>query len=167
MGGKFLGWLEGNADAVPESNVVNSLRVHYHGWDGAKAAIDRVSQDGTRASFDPDTGFIHFPGGAKKFTIRIDPMSQQFWSLTNFMPQRHHKDGRHCQSGNAESTRNTLALISSPDLRDWQVRFIVLYQSDATKYGFQYADWHFNGTDIAAVFAHRLRRWRRGRQHHT
>src|SRR6266849_6556489 len=29
------------------------------------------------------TGFIDFPGGAKKFTIRHDPRGQCYWSLTN------------------------------------------------------------------------------------
>jgi hypothetical protein len=55
---------------------------------------------------------VEFPGGAKKFTIRYDRKSKLYWALTNPAP------------GEADpaSVRNTLALISSPDLRRWQVR---------------------------------------------
>lgn len=57
-------------------------------------------------------GMVEFPGGAKKFTIRYDRKSKLYWALTNPAP------------GEADpaSVRNTLALISSPDLRRWQVR---------------------------------------------
>jgi hypothetical protein len=48
-------------------------------------------------------------------------------------------------------TRNTLALCSSPDLRNWEVRSIVLYHPDREKHGFQYVDWVFDGAGIIAV----------------
>jgi hypothetical protein len=40
-----------------------------------KAAVNSISPDGTQTEFDPATGFIDFPGSAKKFTIRYDPQS--------------------------------------------------------------------------------------------
>lgn len=149
--GKHGGWLEGNAVVSPAGKIVNVLRVHYYGWDGATAAVVRISDGGKSARFEPESGFIHFPGGAKKFTIRFDPVSKCYWSLTNWMPERHKKNGRHYQGGNAESTRNTLARIRSADLRHWEVRSVVLYHPDTRKYGFQYADWQFDGHDIIAV----------------
>jgi hypothetical protein len=149
--GKYGGWLEGNAVVSPAGEIVNVLRVHYYSWDGAKAAVVRISRDGKSARFEPDLGFIHFPGGAKKFAIRFDPVSECYWSLTNWMPERHKKNGSHYQGGNAESTRNTLALIRSVDLRHWTVRSIVLYHPDTRKHGFQYADWQFDENDIIAV----------------
>jgi hypothetical protein len=67
----------------------------------------RISQDGKTASFDPATGFIKFPGGAKKFTIRFDPQTKRYWTLANIVldPYRSREVG---------SVRNTLALTCSP-----------------------------------------------------
>ena len=147
----FDGWLEGNAVVTPEGEIVNILRVHYHSYDGAKAAMIHVGKNGNTATFDPETGFIDFPGGAKKFTIRFDPVSKLYWSLSNYIPPKHKHGGQLYRAGNAESTRNTLALISSPDLRRWTIRAIVIYHPDAAKHGFQYADWQFDGDDIIAA----------------
>jgi hypothetical protein len=74
LGGKFGGWLEGNAVAGPDGAVCGVLRVQQPGYP-EKAAVVRVSADGTTAAFDPATDFIDFPGGGKKFTIRFDPVS--------------------------------------------------------------------------------------------
>jgi hypothetical protein len=147
----FGGWLEGNAVVGPDDTVAIVLRVNYFSFEGAKAALIHVSSDGKTLSFDPATGLTQLPGGAKKFTIRYDPTSQHYWSLTNFVPQRHRHGGQLHPGGNPESTRNTLALVSSPDLENWSVRSIELYHPDTSKHGFQYADWQFDGGDIVAV----------------
>ena len=140
LDGKFRGWLEGNAVVTPQGRVVDLLRVDYRP-EGGKAAIVEISADGKKATFDPATGFIDFPGGAKKFTIRFDPVSTMYWTLSNpVLPK--HKDpdpGR---------VRNTVALMRSPDLRRWEIRCIVLYHPDVNKHGFQYLDWLFEGEDI-------------------
>ena len=47
--------------------------------------------------------------------------------------------------------RNTLALVSSADLRKWDVNRIVLQHPDPEKHAFQYADWQFHGDDIVAT----------------
>lgn len=151
LSGEFDGWLEGNAVATPEGDVVNVLRVHYYSYEGTKSAIIRISRDGKKASFDPATGFIDLPGAAKKFTIRHDPSSKKYWSLTNYVPERHRHGGQLHPGGNPESTRNTLALVCSSDLKDWSIRSIVLYHPDTAKHGFQYVDWQFEGNDIVAV----------------
>ncbi len=143
LGGKFGGWLEGNVVVDPDQHVVDILRVEYPRG-GGKAAIVQISDDGRTASFDPKTGFVDLPGGCTKFTIRFDPKSKHYWSLTNHIPPRHR--GRH-----PAATRNTLALIRSPDMRRWEVRSIVAYHPDESKHGFQYADWQFDGDDIVAV----------------
>jgi hypothetical protein len=143
LGGKFGGWLEGNAVVAPNGGIVNILRVDFRQAD-EKAAILRVSEDGTRLTFDPATGVIDFPGGCKKFTIRHDPASELYWSLSNYVPERH-------RGGNPERTRNTLALICSEDLRKWTVRAILLYHPDVERYAFQYADWQFDGDDLVVV----------------
>lgn len=143
LNGKFNAWLEGNAVIAPDNKVVNILRVDYNPQGGV-AAIVRVSDDGRTATFDPDRDIVKFPGGATKFTIRRDAMTNLYWTLSNYTPEFH-------RDTPAASTRNTLALASSPDLRNWTVRSIVLYHPDAKNHAFQYVDWLFEGSDLIAV----------------
>jgi arylsulfatase A-like enzyme len=143
LGGKFGGWLEGNVVVSHQGQLVNILRVDYPD-DEEKAAIVEISPDGAAATFDPQTGFIDFPGGCKKFTIRPDPRGGGYWSLSNFVPLPY-------RQGNPGKTRNTLALIHSTDLRNWEVRSILLQHPDPEKHGFQYLDWLFEGNDLIAV----------------
>ncbi|HUG89739.1 MAG TPA: sialidase family protein [Planctomycetaceae bacterium] len=140
--GQFGGWLEGNAVVTPDGRIVNILRVDHP--DGGRAAVVEISGDGRTATFDPATGFIDFPGGAKKFTIRFDPESKRYWSLTNWIPPKH-------AGQRAPRVRNTLALVSSADLREWTVRSVVLYHPDVQRHAFQYVDWLFEGDDLIAA----------------
>ena len=145
MEGRFQAWLEGNAVVSPDGQIFNILRMHHDG-SGGKAAMVRISDDGTTATFDPATGFIDFPGGAKKFTIRRDPRSQAYWSLVNpVVPIAT------LQRPNAGSIRNTLALMRSTDLKHWEMRCILLYHPDVVKHAFQYPDWQFDGDDLIAA----------------
>ncbi|MFM0366782.1 sialidase family protein [Paraburkholderia sediminicola] len=144
LDGKFGGWLEGNAVAAPSGAVVDVLRVYYNSLP-EKAAIVSASDDGSHVSFDPEHGFVDLPGGGKKFTIRYDPSTKLYWSLTNaVLPGSYN-------GNNLERARNTLALVSSTDLHNWKVRRVVLHSDDADKHGFQYVDWVFDKNDIAAV----------------
>jgi hypothetical protein len=139
----YAGWLEGNIVVTPAGDLVNILRVHETKR-GGKAAVVRVSDDGRLVSFDPATGFIDFPGGCKKFTVRFDPQTRRYWSLSNWIPDRF-------RGGNAERTRNTQAIISSADLRQWEVHTVILHHPDTTRHGFQYVDWLFDEDDLIAV----------------
>jgi hypothetical protein len=145
LDGKFNGWLEGNAVADPDGRVVNVLRVDVPSGFG-KAAIVEISDDGETASFDPGTGFIDMPGGSTKFTIRFDPVSKYYWSLANEVPKRHVDRGR-----GPGGIRNTLVLVRSRDLREWESRALVAYHYDVKHHGFQYPDWQFDGEDIIGV----------------
>ncbi len=142
LAGNFREWLEGNAVATPQGEVVDLLRVG--GPLGRLAALVHISADGKTATFDPATDFVDFPGGAKKFTVRYDKTSNLYWSLTNYVlpANRSTEPGR---------VRNTLALIASPNLRDWEVKSIVLHHPDIEKHGFQYVDWEFEGDDLIAA----------------
>jgi hypothetical protein len=142
-GGDMGAWLEGNAVVTPGGELVNVLRVHTKSPD-EKAAIVNISPDGLRASFDPAHGFVNFPGGAKKFTLRYDPASKLYWSLAGIISERNRADG-------PNAIRNTLALVSSPDLTHWTTRCILLYHPDTVKHGFQYVDWLIDGDDIIAA----------------
>ena len=142
-GGDMGAWLEGNAVVTPAGEIVDVLRVQTKSPD-EKAAIVRISADGRKTSFDPATGFVPFPGGAKKFAIRWDPQSREYWSLASIVHERHRAD-------NPGGIRNTLALTRSPDLTHWTVRCLLLYHPDVKRHGFQYVDWLFDGDDLIAA----------------
>lgn len=141
------GWLEGNIVADPESGLWDLLRVSTQPpvWD--RACLVRVSEDGLALSFDPANGLITLPGGHTKFTIRRDPITGLYFTLSN---------------GSLDpawpAVRTVLALYASRDLRDWQRLAVLLqddtglpYEASIQAIGFQYADWQFDGEDIIAA----------------
>jgi hypothetical protein len=143
LDGKFGGWLEGNAVVTSEGGIVDILRVDTK-TQPEHAAIIEISKDGKQASFDAKTGFIEFPGGAKKFNIRYDAPSKHYWSLVNQALPQH-------ASEVAPRVRNAVALVRSPDLRKWETRCVLLYHPDVKFHGFQYADWLVDGDDLIAA----------------
>lgn len=144
LDGRFNGWLEGNAVLGPDGEMVTILRVDTPDCP-EKAAIVEVASDGKELRFSPETGFIDFPGGAKKFVIRYDPESGLYWTLATYVEERHQAGGK------PGGIRNTLGLFCSKDLREWELRCRLLYHPDVRNHGFQYPDWHFDGADIVAV----------------
>ncbi len=146
LDGRFTEWIEGNAVAAPDGSVVNLIRITQKPQ-GGKVAMIRVSADGRMATFDPSKDFIDFPGGSKKFTIRHDPVSNLYWTLSNAVLPEHEKD----VNGKPGLIRNAVVLMASSDLRQWKIQKTVLYHSDVKKHGFQYLDWLFEGGDIIAV----------------
>jgi hypothetical protein len=144
LNGSFGGWLEGNAVVAPEGQLFDVLRVDTPGYP-EKAALVSISADGRTSAFNPATGFIDLPGGAKKFTVRYDPKTSQYWSVVTLVPKS-------CQKAEKPaSIRNTLGLTCSSDLRNWTVRCILLHHPDSAKHGFQYVDWLFDHDDIIAA----------------
>lgn len=145
LDGNFTGWLEGNAVVTPLGELVNILRVDDKTTLEEKAAVVAVSADGKTASFDPSTGFVPFPGGSKKFTIRYDELSRRYWTLANAIPDeiKNENEGK-----NPSRIRNTLVLMSSTDLHQWEAHATVLQHPDVEHHGFQYVDWQFEGEDI-------------------
>jgi hypothetical protein len=129
-------WLEGNPVVAPNGQLVDILRIWKDGSE--KAALLRLSPDGSTLTWDRARDVIAMPGGGVKFTIRYDSVSRRYWTLTN-------------KQRNPDSVRNVLALISSQDLRNWQVSATLLRHPDRAKHAFQYIDWQFDGEDIVAV----------------
>lgn len=125
-------WLEGNAVVARDGKLLNILRVDNI----EKAAVVRV--EGDKLVFER---LVDFPGGAKKFTIRYDRKSRRYWTLSNPAPG----------SPTPAKIRNTLALVSSADLREWRTERIVLTHPDPEKHAFQYVDWQFDGADLIAT----------------
>ncbi|MDR1525616.1 MAG: glycoside hydrolase [Tannerella sp.] len=141
---KFGAWLEGNAIVAPDGGIVNILRVAVPKGHEEYAAFVNISPDGRTASFNPQTGFVKFPGGSKKFVIRYDEISGRYWMLTNYVsPAFRDKD--------PAGVRNEQALCSSNDLKNWDIHRIVLEHPDIIHHGFQYVDWLFEEDDIIFV----------------
>lgn len=131
------GWREGNLILAPNGKLVNVLRIDDAGVD--RADILAVSNDGNKIYFDEENwGLIDFPGGRTKFTIRYDPISKRYWALTNKQKE-------------PAADRNILTLISSDDLKTWEVNSVVLRHPDRKNTAFQYVDWQFEGNDIIFV----------------
>ena len=143
LGGRFGGWLEGNAVVAPDGQIVNILRTDFRDVP-EKASIVRISADGQTATFDPDRDFIDFPGGCKKFVIRRDPSDGRYWTLANAILPQH-------AGGNVERIRNAAVLMSSTDLRTWTPHYTALHHPDLSAHGFQYLDWLFEGEDLIVV----------------
>jgi hypothetical protein len=142
-GPETAGWLEGNVVVGPDGEVRNFLRVNSVPIVN-KAAIARVSLDGRRMEFDPATGFIDFPGGMTKFTIRMDQNTGRYLTLTNEVINPRNP-----------WQRNHLVLASSDDMVHWRRDRVLLYVHQdenlvkkQCKIGFQYVDWIFDGEDI-------------------
>lgn len=142
--GDMGAWLEGNVVVGPDGNLMDLLRVDTRACP-EKAALVRIQPDGRTMQFDPSNGFVDFPGGAKKFTVRFDPKSRLYWSLSSIVPSGWETAAKPAR------IRNTLALVASPNLRDWSVRCCLLHHPDHQHVGFQYVDWLFEGQDIIAI----------------
>ncbi|MDH7571895.1 MAG: exo-alpha-sialidase, partial [Armatimonadota bacterium] len=144
-GGKS-GWLEGNVVRDPAGAMWNVLRVHACTPVG-HAALVRVDPETHTLSFNPTSGFVDFPGGMSKFTIRFDPCSRRYWTISNNVTNPANP-----------AQRSVLSLHSSANLRHWQHERTLLQDlEDArnpqkqAKSGFQYVDWHFEGDDLICV----------------
>jgi hypothetical protein len=104
--------------------------------------VTTISADGKSQTIDPPYDRITLPGTNKKFLIRWDEPSQLYWSLSNpVLPAG-------VDANVSGKVRNTLALFSSPDLRDWTMRCVLLHHSDREKHAFQYPDWLAEGEDL-------------------
>ncbi len=143
FGPRDAGWLEGNVVSAPTGEIWNILRVNSHPV-ANRAAVTKVSADGAILSFDPRRGFVDFPGGMSKFSIRYDPAARVYWNVSNevFNPRNPWQ-------------RNVLVLSSSSDLLKWTRRCVLLYAPQSERLrgkqctiGFQYPDFVIDGEDM-------------------
>ncbi|MFD1628249.1 sialidase family protein [Pseudopedobacter beijingensis] len=141
--GKFGAWLEGNAVVGKNGAIYNILRVHtpadiYE----EHAAIVEIADNGATSVFDEVNGFIKFPGGSKKFSVKYDTNSKKYLAIVNYVPKEFRGEIQ------LDRVRNTQALISSTDLKNWTVHKILLHHPDRIRHGFNYIDWEIVGNDI-------------------
>lgn len=168
---KRANWLEGNLVVAPNGKLVDFMRLETWLGKGQKyelegsaagkprhevAAVISVSDDGKKVSFEnKPSEYVLFPGAETKFTIRYDSLSKSYWTavnkITNF-----DKTSTESFNGNWHQ-RNLLALYSSKDLKKWEEKYHIVKWNTGTPlntwdvFGFQYADWQFEGDDIILV----------------
>ena len=146
------GVLEGNVVAAPSGELWNILRLHSAPLPN-KAVILGVADDGGTQHF---LRWIELPGGLSKFTIRRDPRSGRYVTLSNAVDDTPGVR-RFVQERNL-SPRHRLSLCDSDDLITWTRRAMVIEDDSGLpeeeamrRTGFQYADWVFDGEDIVAL----------------
>jgi hypothetical protein len=116
------GWLEGNMVFAPDGTLWDILRFNAIPLANV-AAMVRVYDEGKRIAFDAGSGFIEFPGGMSKFTIRRDPQSGLYLTLSN-----------NVTAVDWPRQRNVLSLHVSSDLRRWRhVRTLLEDDSPLTR----------------------------------
>ncbi len=137
------GFLEGNMVEGPDGQLWNIMRLSTEPHSDF-AAMVKVTDNGKKISLDYKKDIISLPGGTHKFTIRRDPVTKLYMTLSN----------KNTVPGSA-SQRNVLTLSVSEDLRNWKVVKTVLTdesglkEEDSVKLtGFQYVDWQFDGEDM-------------------
>ncbi|UBM58924.1 exo-alpha-sialidase [Marinilongibacter aquaticus] len=141
LDGKFNAWLEGNFVVGRKGELLDILRVDVPAGTKEQAAWVQISPDGKRASFDAQSGFVEMPGASKKFTIRYDKKSKRYWSLVNLVEDKY-------TASVPARIRNQQALVSSADLKNWDIHEVLVSNPDTEKHGFQYVDWIFDGDHI-------------------
>ncbi len=82
---------------------------------------------------------IHFEANFSKFMMKYDAVSKRYYSI-----------GARIHDTSLPRARNLLSLMSSADLENWEVVCDLMdyRHCDPEKYGFQYADFEFDGDDI-------------------
>lgn len=140
------GWLEGNVVKTPGGDLWNVLRVNSEPAVD-KAAVVRIEDEGRHVTFNPSDGFIDFPGGMTKFTIRRHAPTGIYLTLSN-----------NNTDPSAPWQRNVLSLHASADLLTWR-HVATLLEDDSglpwvestRRTGFQYVDWQFDSGGIIYV----------------
>jgi hypothetical protein len=144
--------IEGNVVEAPSGEVINLIRTNSSATSRFAYLLHVMAPDSL--SFDPERDWVEMPGGGKKFTVRYDPVSGRYWALTNpdsGSPEKFYHRGITGDGLSRSLERNRLVLVCSTDLVNWMEVATVLYDPDPFFHGFQYADWVFDGDDIAAV----------------
>jgi autotransporter-associated beta strand protein len=136
----FIG--EGQMTHSPGEGLVVLPKVRLLSY----TALARVNPVSGLVAFDPERDFVPLPGGEKKFGVRYDPVSGKYFLLSNpILP---------ADAGSTlarDLIRNTAAVFSSTDLRNWKLEKIFLYTANINYEGFQYFNFEFDGNDIVLV----------------
>ncbi len=109
-------------------------------------AVISVHPENGQVIFDPDHDFVPLEGGEKKFGIRFDQVSGKYYMLANPILPIHYPS-----SLAIDLIRNTAAVMSSKDLRNWRLEQIFLYSQNIGYEGFQYFNFDIDGDDLVVA----------------
>jgi len=138
--GDFIG--EGQIVASPELGLFIIPKVKFEPF----TALAYVCPTTGAVAFDPERNFIALPGGEKKIGAGYDPVSGRFYALTQPILPAH--------SGSSIATdmiRNSAAILSSKDLRNWKIESFFLYSTRIDTDGFCYMNFDIDGDDMVLV----------------
>lgn len=141
LDGQFDFWSEAQIAASPDTGVVILPKVHNFPYTGRIRVTDP-----TTSAFDAGEDFFFFPGGEKKFAIQYDPVWGRFIALTNPVLSALSEIEEQ-----PSLMRNTLALLSSTDLVNWQTERILLFSPHWDYEAFQYPNFLVDGEDLIFV----------------
>ncbi|UCH25432.1 MAG: hypothetical protein JSV66_16105 [Trueperaceae bacterium] len=157
------GWREGNVVVAPDGELWNLLTFEANPMPQEKAARIKIHDQGRRISFDPESGFIDFPGSKAKFTVRRDPETGVYLSIVNPLVDLEvlHSLAAHSELNTGHRSkhpyrqRNVVALTASEDLWNWRIVTQLMADDSGLEpkesillTGFQYVDWQFDGDDL-------------------
>jgi hypothetical protein len=142
-------WLSGKA-ALTEAQIVASPELGVYLLPRVKeyalTTLASIDSDSGVVSFDPDSDYVSLPGGEKKFGATYDSASGKFYLLSNPVLKDDADSG-----WDHSMIRNTAAVLTSTDLRNWNVEKIYLYSTDVDSEGFQYMQFDFDEDDMVIV----------------
>lgn len=126
--------IEGTLTLSPEGELLNIMRFGKRN----KALVYKVNTEDFEAPLEYK-GIMNFGANFSKFMIKYDDISQKYYSVATALYEN-----------SADSARNLLVLMSSCDLKEWEVVCSLMdyRQCDHEKVGFQYVDFLFDGDDI-------------------
>ena len=165
------GWFEACVVASPRTGVVLMPKTK----DVPYTALLHYNDPAGRPTYDPALDIVPFAGGEKKFSVFHDPVTDQFYALTNpVLPP--HEPNPHWRPSfrqlfkpeqNRALIRNAAALYSSPDLRTWTLERVFLYDEDVCHVAFQYLAGQVEGNDLLVLSrtAWNVGLWRTPRGH--
>jgi len=139
----FERWTEAQPVASPDFGVAYLPKL----FDARYTALIRGNPATGDVSFDRDQDYAFLPGAEKKFGVSYDPETGKFWAATNPVLPEYEDD--HPTIGGP--TRNTAALFSSEDLRDWSLESVFVHTTDSINEAFQYLNFEIDGDDLAVV----------------
>jgi hypothetical protein len=142
-------WLEGNFVIGRNGEVLDVLRVDQDlQYDGEMIFMVHISEN-MQASFNASSDTGRLPGAATKFSIKFDPKSDMYYTLSN--PIDPSTRALYANLTMASEFRNLLVLMTSSDLKEWKPLKTIIFNADPFYHGYHYVDWIFQDDDIVSV----------------
>ncbi len=126
--------IEGTLAVSPEGELLNIMRFGKRN----NVLAYKVNTENPEAPLEFNS-LIHFEANFSKFMIKYDAVSKKYYSVATRLYEN-----------SSEWARNLLSLMSSADLKNWEVVCDLMdyRHCDCEEIGFQYVDFEFEGDDI-------------------